>query len=164
MINNIFTTQSYAHVLQTSGSIGAVLHIDPDDDPIIGQPSYFFFEIKDTTNRFSHLDCICRVSVLAAGKEVNSQSLFQGTSGDPAFHFTFPEKNLYTIQLTGRPIAPASFNSFKFSYDLRVTRNADNKLENTAGIKVFVYLLVGALILTGFIYTIAGKKKSNRKK
>lgn len=38
-----------AHVLQTDGSIGAVLHVDPDDNPIIGEKATFFFDLKDVT-------------------------------------------------------------------------------------------------------------------
>lgn len=157
-----FTPAAFAHVLQTDGSMGAVLHIYPDDDPIIGQPAYFFLEMKDTSNQFNQADCICQVSVLEAGKEVYSQNLFHGINDNPSFYFTFPEKNIYTLKVTGKPIAPASFHSFSLSYDLRVTREVKNR-----GITVdefMVLIISGSLILSFIIYTITAKKKSNRKK
>lgn len=48
----ILPTIASAHVLKTDGSIGAVVHIDPDDDPIIGKSANFFLEFKDTKNKF----------------------------------------------------------------------------------------------------------------
>ncbi len=33
----------FAHILSTDGRIGAVMHIDPDDNPIAGQPTKVLF-------------------------------------------------------------------------------------------------------------------------
>lgn len=39
-----------AHFLQKDGSISFVLHIDPDDDPVIGRLATLSFEISDEKN------------------------------------------------------------------------------------------------------------------
>ena len=65
----ICTVNVQAHILKTDGSIGAVLHIDPDDDPIARQSSYFFFEFKDKQNIFKLENCDCKITIFEQGKQ-----------------------------------------------------------------------------------------------
>ena len=116
-----------AHVLQTDGSIGAVLHIDPDDDPIIGKPATFFFDFVDRQKKFDPAKCDCTVNILDdQGKVLVTNPLFQasGQSGlsYPLFSYTFAQKGVYTIEALGQPKNPGDFQSFNLKYPLRVTR------------------------------------------
>ncbi len=113
-----------AHVLQTDNSIGAVLHISPDDDPKTGEQSGFFFEFKDKENKFKPENCDCTFAILSKGKEIFSQPLFQDNS-DPnltnaSLFYTFPTPDIYQIRVTGKPTTPGAFKDFTLSYDIRV--------------------------------------------
>lgn len=122
------TPTTFAHVLKTDGNIGAVLHIDPDDDPIAGQQSGFFFEFKDKTNKFKPENCNCTFSILRADKEIFTQPLFQNSSSpsltSASIFFTFPEKDVYQIKVKGLPNTPDAFQQFELTYDIRVARVA----------------------------------------
>jgi hypothetical protein len=115
-----------AHILQTDTSIGAVLHVDPEDDPIVGQPASFFFEFKDKTNKFTPDACTCTVSIVEQGKEMYTQSLFQNSTAPnlttASFSFTFPQKDVYQLKVNGMPTNPGTFQPFTLVYDLRVSR------------------------------------------
>src|SRR5690349_14295700 len=103
----ILVPNASAHVLKTDGSIGAVVHIDPDDDPIAVEVSTLFFEIKDTQNKFSPQNCNCRVDILEGGKVIYSDALFQQNSSNniasPVFQYTFPQKDVYQVKVVGTP-------------------------------------------------------------
>jgi hypothetical protein len=116
-----------AHVLQTDGSIGAVLHIDPDDDPIIGQPATFFFDFTDKQRKFDPAKCNCNIDILDSQQKVLVKSaLFQTSTQTgfsyPLFSYIFSQKGVYTIEATGQPQNPGDFQSFDLKYPIRVTR------------------------------------------
>jgi len=115
-----FVHPVYGHVLKTDGDIGAVVHIDPEDDPIIGQETTVYFDIKDKTGKFSAENCDCVFSVKKAGNSIYSQPL-KGTIGS----YNFPEKNIYTLELKGAPKTVGQFESFTLTYDVRVEREGD---------------------------------------
>jgi hypothetical protein len=115
-----------AHVLKTDGSIGAVMHIDPDDDPIVSEPATFFFEIKDKQNKFTPEQCDCSANILRDGKTIFSAALFKDSSNNtinyPTFSYTFPERAVYTVQVVGKPLSDGAFQPFTLNYDVRVSR------------------------------------------
>lgn len=121
-----------AHTLKTSGSVGAVVHVSPEDDPIAGEPTDFFFEFKDKDGKFTPENCDCKVIVLKSGQEAYSAPLFQSNT-DPSltnasFSYTFPEKDIYKVKITGNPLTPGAFETFNLEYDIRVARETENKL------------------------------------
>ncbi len=115
-----------AHFLATDNNIGAILHIDPDDDPIAGSPSTIFFEFKDKTNAFNPQNCNCRLDILEHGKVLYSQAVFQDnkdlSSLSAAATYTFPQLDVYQIVVNGNPRNGNTFPSFKLSYEIRVDR------------------------------------------
>lgn len=119
-----------AHTLETDTSVGAVLHITPEDDPVVGEITDFFFDIKDKTNKFVPADCDCIASILQGGQEVYSQPLFQSSVNpsmqDASFSYTFPERNVYTIRISGKPRSQGSFEPFTLEWDQRVARISTN--------------------------------------
>lgn len=123
-----------AHVLKTDGNIGAVLHIDPDDDPIALSQSGFFFEFKDKQNRFTPENCDCTFSITEDGKEIYTQSLF-ASNPNPSLQsasvfYTFPEKNIYQVKVVGKASPPGAFQSFTLVWDVRVAREANLSTSN----------------------------------
>src|SRR5258708_4729715 len=85
-----------AHILKTDSTIGAVVHIDPDDDPIISEPAYFYFEFKDTQNKFDLKNCNCKVSIKENEKVIYNTKLESSagssTGTSATFNYIFPEK------------------------------------------------------------------------
>lgn len=157
-----------AHVLKTDKDIGAVFHVTPDDDPIAGQESEFFFEIKDKTNKFSPDKCNCQVAIQQNGQTIFNQSIFHSQhSSDPSasgFTYTFPEKAIYTLIVTGNPSDGISFQPFTLTYDLRVdrqtqtTNNPATQPENPP--LPLAYILLPIVLVSFLTIALLGKKKN----
>jgi hypothetical protein len=117
---------AFAHVLKSDGSIGAVMHVKPDDDPIVGQPAEFYFEFKDKLGKFKPELCDCNFLVLQGGRTVFERKLFQSNTAsglDSALlSYTFPQKGVYHIRVAGQPVRSGSFQPFELEYNLRVSR------------------------------------------
>ncbi len=137
VMNLFFTHPVMAHALKTDGTLGAILHIDPDDSPIAGDLSTFVFEFTTTNGQFSIDQCQCQVSITQSDKEVYHQQL-----SDIAFTYVFPEKDIYQLTVTGKP-------QFKLKWDIRVEKQ-------TAPSQNFNYWIIGGimavLFLSAFIY------------
>lgn len=164
----IIVPQVDAHVLRSDGTVGAVMHVTPEDDPIAGEPSDFYFEFKDTASRFSPEACNCVITIKKAGEEVYSQPLFINNSNpnlqNASFSYTFPEKNVYTVEISGKPKTNDSFTSFTLTYDLRVEREkTPEESQNTESFwdryGIVVVAMVIAILAVGFFFL---RMKHNR--
>ncbi len=144
LCNFLLTANVSAHVLETAGSIGAVLHIDPDDDPVAGEKSGIYFEIKDKTNRFKAQDCNCRLIIDRAGQTIYDQPFTKSEGGE----FTFPARDVYTVKAVGAPKITGAFDSFELSYDIRVQRGMNQQGVSTinSGQTKKIALLIVALV------------------
>ncbi len=148
IITIAFPGVAFAHVLKTDGSIGAIMHIDPDDAPIAQQSAYFFFEFKDKTDKFQPADCTCTFTILEGGKEIFTQFLFESnpssTLTNASVTFTFPRKDVYQVKVTGTPLVSGDFQPFTLVYDVRVDQTA-NSQANTSGPNNLIYIIAGVL-------------------
>lgn len=172
-----YATQTVeAHILKTNGSIGAVLHISPEDDPVAGGVSYLFFEFKDKIGKFNLKACDCTLSVYANNKLIHSESLPQKNSDSSATSatvaYTFPEKNVYIIEVSGKPQEPNAFQSFTLSYDIRVetsvapaTRAAQDTNNDHVIHSVIFFAAFAIFIIWHTVVTVhkSGKKKTSTK-
>jgi hypothetical protein len=155
----------YAHELESENTIGAVLHVDPEDDPIIGQESTFFFEVKDTTGRFKGELCDCTATISRQGKVVHTVKLFAEGSSDlttPVFSYVFPEKDTYTVSLFGKPKEEGAFDAFTLSYDLRVERvpPAMPKVEEPTTTEYMPYIALGVGAIVFLLIFLARRKRA----
>jgi hypothetical protein len=161
-----------AHVLKTSGSVGAVVHVTPEDDPIAGEQTDFFFDFKDRDGKFKAENCDCKVTILKAGQEAYTAPLFQNNS-DPSltnvsFSYTFPEKNIYQVKISGKPLIPDAFQEFNLEYDIRVARITESLAEGTSENNseskknnLLPYILpIGIIVILGLLAFIKFKKKN----
>jgi hypothetical protein len=114
-----------AHVLETDNTIGSIIHIDPEDDPIVGEPAHLYFDIKDKTDRFSLQACNCTVTIERNGGIMHTQEFTHTQEKNPAFEYTFPKKGVYEIVLSGTPHDGKSFDSFRHQFTFRVSRTLD---------------------------------------
>ncbi len=164
-----------AHVLQSDGAIGAVLHTDPDDSPIANQPTNFFLSFKDKTGKFQPQNCNCQATLLENGKQIYSQALFQDGSTptlDTYFSYKFPQKDVYQLKVTGQPTTSQAFQPFTLTYDIRVARDAgpaaaspsifqSRHFGHYVGVGIVVVFFIGALIQQ---YLFPSKKNAERRK
>jgi hypothetical protein len=164
-----FAMRAEAHVLQVDGSIGAVLHIDPDDDPIANAPATFFFDFKDTQNQFQIPDCNCTVTVSSNGKTLFSENLnntadVKTASTSASFSYTFPAEGIYAVVAQGAPVSGKQFQSFTLTYDIRVDREAaagaqPSWLSQLLGEHAIHIVIFAVAIVIGIFLTIRGDKK-----
>lgn len=166
-----------AHILKTDGSIGAVMHVTPDDDPIAGEESDFYFEFKDKEEKFRSENCDCKISVIQSGNEVFTQDLFSNNDKNDVphatFSFTFPKRDIYKIIITGIPKTRDSFQKFTLIYNVRVERVSEsiNKEDDNSNLKkpedknvllsnipLFIFTFFGTVIILHLIIARIAKK------
>lgn len=154
--------QANAHVLESDGTIGAVLHIDPDDDPIAGEETGIYFDFKDKTNRYKNEDCICQLVIEQDGQVIYEKPFTRPGGGT----FTFPSRGVYAVKAVGVPKNAGAFDTFKISYDVRVERATaqENLIEKQPdNHKDVAYLVVGVLIVLFALAAVRYKIVKNAK-
>lgn len=118
----------FAHILKYDGSIGAVIHVEPEDDPIAGENTNLFFEFKDKEKKFNPADCDCRIIVNQNGTEIYSGDILAGNNNPTltniGFKYIFPTIGIFNIVVNGNPKTSESFQNFSLSYDIRVARES----------------------------------------
>jgi hypothetical protein len=152
-----------AHVLATDGATGAVLHIDPEDEPEAGATSTIHLTFRGRDAAFAFGSCNCVVSIEKEHTVLYSQTLSAlnfSPAAETAFSFVFPEIGIYDLTVTGSTggmVSATDTDSFKLSFDIRVGREA--KLASGtpvsffathglhAALAVFLAALIGAALL-----------------
>ncbi len=114
-----------AHVLKSDGNIGAILHINPDDNPKSGTPTTYALAFTDTSDHFTLKNCNCTVAIQADGQTLATQDLVSKYPLDSENTYTFPKANVYTLKVTGQPKKGDVFQPFILTYTVRV--EAGNK-------------------------------------
>lgn len=147
-----------AHVLETNKTVGAVIHITPDDSPVANQPSEIYFEFKDTENKFSPEACTCIVTIRQGEKEIHKEQLFQDNPSleNAVMTYTFPQEGKYTLSVTGNP-NDQSFNQFDLKYEV-VVKEAVQKKESISQtqenwMSTHRYHVLGVLVIMGILGT-----------
>ena len=154
-INTGLIQSASAHVLQTDGSIGAVMHIEPEDDPVVNTSSSILFEIKDTTQKFSSSDCQCIVQIREHNKTVYETAIFtQSDETNPGFSYTFPKKDSYQVVLKGTPHLTEKFQPFTLTYDVTATEKEPKNSAQTAWIHTLYPILRYLSIFIGVVIII----------
>lgn len=149
LLVSFFANSALAHVYSSDGPINVTLHIEPDDDPIIGSPATLFYTIADKESKFTTSLCNCTVSISESGKQIFHQTIATSSAetsmtapnsaqmqmtGPNTFDvsYTFPRAAVYTILLTASPTAPGAFHAFTSSFDFRVTRQGSSPSASAA--------------------------------
>jgi hypothetical protein len=145
----LFPGLASAHVLQTDGNIGAVLHIDPSDDPVATQSSGFYFDFQDKSGKFQLTNCSCTVVIHQGDQQLDSEQLSLASLTTASFTYTFPAKGVYQVHVIGVPKTTDAFQPFSLVYTIRVERDTG---DTKSGVPDWVWALVVAgvvVILTG---------------
>jgi hypothetical protein len=117
--------KAWAHVTNTDGDISVTIHIDPDDNPVPGEPAKLFFLFSDATKKFQLTNCLCVISISEQGKQLTQMALTDKQTNKPSvwgtsLPYTFPQSGIYHIALIGKPKHALAFQPFKLSWDFRV--------------------------------------------
>lgn len=158
-----------AHLETTSGSIQAILHIEPDDAAVAGKPATFFFDIQDKNSIFQFAQCQCVLSIREAGRQMFSQTLPPSDLHTPSPSYTFSKADTYSIQLSGKPQLGGTFQSFNLVWDVQVDGVAGNQTVRTISYRLshlwqhdleLVLVIIGSLVL---VFRIELDKRRSRK-
>lgn len=142
-----------AHVLKVSDNIGVTIHVDPDDDPIVGIESNIYLEFKDKTNQFSFIDCDCIITISTNGTVLSSGSIGNSSLTSASYKFIFPEKNIYKIDVKGKSKSENSFPEFSVGFEIRVDRDPTTSSRSNLPLALllgFIAIVFLALIIKLF--------------
>ena len=109
-----------AHVLKNDGDIGAVMHVEPDDNPLAGVPVTYQLVFNDTSHRFSLSTCDCTATIQTIGGVVKTEAINTKHELDSKSTVTFPEPDVYTLRVRGEPKVAGAFQPFTLNYTIRV--------------------------------------------
>lgn len=139
-----------AHVLQSDGSIGAVLHINPDDNPQAAVVTQYILAFNDSTGKFSLPACDCQATVIENGKTINGSPLGITSAEQSNDTFTFPRPDVYILQVTGKPKTPGGFQPFKLDYTVRVEGGQQAAGQFPPLLGVGLAMMVGLVVLFAY--------------
>lgn len=121
-----------AHKIQVDQGVGAMMHIEPKDQPRAGQPSLVWFALTRPGGTLIPLDsCDCQLRVYPQPSQEGDRPLdrpeLQPIAAEiytniPSATITFPQVGAYTLVLTGEPLTPGNFQPFTLSFDVTVAR------------------------------------------
>ena len=153
-----------AHVLKVDGDIGAVLHINPDDNPVTDVPTNYTISFDDDTGRFSLPKCNCSVLIIKNGAAITTKPLAvsSGEVSDDLYMFTTP--GVYTMRFTGTPKTPGSFQPFTLNYEVRVTSGQANAQPMPVALWVCMSMAIGLILLAAYAQSYAGNEPSEEKR
>lgn len=114
-----------AHMLDSKEEVTVLLHLDPHDNPVIGQSAVLEFTASNEENTFAFELCDCSVSVLfGTTTEALPATAFISRQGKMAqVSYVFPAAGTYRIMLSGKPLSDAHFEPFKFIFDENISND-----------------------------------------
>ncbi|MFC4452267.1 hypothetical protein [Deinococcus sonorensis] len=117
-------TPALAHELARDGNVGALMHTDPDDAPLVGKPTAVFFELNQRGGKAIPLaQCRCTLQVYAGsaapGRKPQSTGVLKQTKNELTSSVTFPVAGAYTMVLQGAPRPGFTFPAFRLSWTVR---------------------------------------------
>jgi len=151
-----------AHILQTDGDVGVLMHVDPGDEPVAGEPSTFMFEITDRREKFSLDRCDCRLRVLLNDKEVFNELLKGDNAASVAVPFVFADAGIYRAEITGVQRPGAASQAFRVAFDVRVVPNESPESSGPSAVQQYGLLIAAAI--AALIALAAFTRKHRRKK
>jgi len=146
-----------AHFPAYDKSMTVVLHIDPDDQPLAGQPARLNFFYEDSQHKFNPQKCNCQVTISEQGKRIFKAQVPLSSPSPTGFGlipYTFKQPDVYKIGLSGSPTAGGDFAPFNVSWNFRVPTDLSGYSDsNKYYIVIFVALALAVVGTIGyFIY------------
>ena len=148
-LSSLIPQNAFAHVLisDSTNSIGAVLHIAPDDDPVAGEQARLYFDIQ--AQEIEKESTVLTVKNVQTN-EINTVVVDAGSSSISA-NYTFATQGVYVLSLS-----IISDKLYTFNYSQRVS-SADTSVgyskQNSplaTGLLIFTIVSLVALLLIAF--------------
>lgn len=149
-----------AHVLKIDGDIGAELHINPDDNPVVGVSINYTLSFQNKGGLFNLSDCDCNVAMINNGKLVAVQKLKDSGGGVSSNYYTFPDAGTYTFRVTGVPRHSNEFQDFTLNYVVRV--EGGNTGEQSIPPLLWLGLGTGIGLVLLYTYSLGSAKESEK--
>lgn len=168
IICHLYPVPSLAHVVKSSGTIGAILHTEPGDSPIAGQNAQIIIEFKDTDNKFDLNLCNCQLVISSNDQQLATLPIVPLSEKErlsSVNNFIFPKEAPYDLTIKGTSKQPGSFPDFELDYDINVSAKTDSVSDdNSVKLKSWflnnlTYLIGGAIILTLITALIVNKRR-----
>lgn len=159
----LFAPAASAHTLKTDGTISAVLHFQPDDDPISNKPTEYILFLNDSTKRFSIADCDCTIGVKKNGKTVSSEPMRLNSQNIIGGSLTFTEAGAYEVIFQGTPTKNGTFQPFTLKYPEQVALNPNAKHPSPSFVIGMSALVVGMTAIALWIKVRYNKLEGNKK-
>ena len=154
------TQDVFAHELEQSNGISAVLHIPPDDNPLAGKKTVLNVAYGDKAQKFSLENCSCFISVVQNEhvlSTVKATPALPHSKLDSAVKVIFPNPGKYEVRVSGISI-DNSFAEFEIEFPVKITNSAI-VASNKAGYQVLIFA-IGTLLINAMIaYTLISKGK-----
>lgn len=135
---------AFAHVLitDTTGTYGAILHVDPDDNPVAGQTSTLYLDTQALTGSVS----------LTITSNTSSVVLAMHSSGSMSeAHYIFPSQGVYNLVFT----VHSSHDTYQFKQSQLVSRGTVSQPLQTPHYEWARALLVGCIVVLALLLVIA---------
>ena len=133
-LTTLITAPAIAHDVETSQDVGATFHIEPNDAPRANKPQLAWFALTQKGGKVIPLkQCNCKLAVYAEPHQEGSPPLLEPPlkeisikryQGIPGAEIVFPKAGAYELELSGTPIAGATFKPFDLSYEVTVLPGA----------------------------------------
>lgn len=152
--------QATAHVLEKSSNIAAILHIDPDDNPIENQQQNLLLYFKDNDVNFLLKNCLCHLTISSDGKVISKLPLYPTSSLTSENDYIFKQAGIYDLKIDGQPLSNGSFTPFVLNYVVKVStqEQAQIRSQNINFSYTVLFVLVQATIII-LAYQFFSKKK-----
>lgn len=115
-----------AHQNVRDGDVYGRIHLDPDDSPFAGQPSFTWFHLYSEEDAITLANCNCNLLVYDSqnrqiAKPALSETEMEGHDERPiTANITFPGAGVYQVVLTGQPKGEGEFQSFEIAVPITV--------------------------------------------
>ncbi|WP_034342995.1 hypothetical protein [Deinococcus misasensis] len=112
-----------AHEIEKDGNVGALIHIEPDDAPVVGNNTTWFEVNQKGGIPITLKNCTCNLQVFAgsykAGVKAQSSPKLVMDGKHLKATVKLPKNGAYTLVLSGIPKAGATFNKFTLQWVVR---------------------------------------------
>ncbi|MBD2292094.1 hypothetical protein H6G06_01020 [Anabaena sphaerica FACHB-251] len=158
-----------AHTVKIAGDVGGTIHIEPNDNPLAGEPAETWFALTRKGGKVLPLkECNCQLAIYAEPHTPGEPALLEPPlkpveveryQGIPGAEITFPKPGVYELQLSGTPATADSFRPFELKFQVTVaagkpvaaTQAGENLTEinqqQTAAIRLAQPIIIVAILL-----------------
>jgi hypothetical protein len=119
-------------VMSKSGTIGGLMHIEPNDDLMVGMKQTLWFDVTQKGGKKLSLEgCVCTLKVYAGSYKTGAKPVLQpqlelGKEGEAlgktSATLQMNKEGPYTVRLEGKPKTGSSFAAFALMWVVRADK------------------------------------------